>query len=169
MKKFTVDNLKNSEVGQAMVEYALVATMFFTTIFVLIDVSWIGFQYISFDYSYRITSWELSVSDPNIDVSYTVPEYTASNLLLNGIRENAVGVDTSKIKILNPSIKLSTQKINLKYPDGSDRIEKRRYMNIEAEIIYEFSPLTPIGQTLFGKKITISKNLERLRLLQAKR
>lgn len=151
-----------------MVEYGLTIVMFVFLIFSIIDLGWIGFQYISFDYSYQYSSWKIVVSDPNINYPYTYSGWAYNNLVRANIADNAVGINVSNLSVKNTVIKLTTENQNVTNPDGTHETHKRRYMQITAVIEYTIKPLTPIGELLYGSTIKWTKNLDRLRLLQTK-
>ncbi|MCI5997608.1 MAG: TadE/TadG family type IV pilus assembly protein [Peptoniphilaceae bacterium] len=158
---------RNNERGQSMVEFALAIPIFLTLCLVIIEVGWIGYKYITFDYSYRVSSWELSV-DYSEEPNYTIGGSESERYILNELKKRAIGLDFSNIDIKNSSITLSTERKDKRYPDGNSSVERRIYMNIVGEISYVFKPLTPIGENLFGKNITVTKRLDKLRLLEVK-
>lgn len=158
---------RNSERGQSMVEFALAIPIFLTLCLFIIEVGWIGYKYITFDYSYRVSSWEMSVKysgEPN----YTIGSYESERYILNELKKRAIGLDFSNIDVKNSSITLRTERKNKRYPDGHSSVERRIYMNVDGEISYVFEPLTLVGKEFFGKKITVTKRLDKLRLLEVK-
>ena len=48
--------VSKNETAGVMVEFALTFILFIMTVFAVIDFSWVGFQRLSFDYSYQIAS-----------------------------------------------------------------------------------------------------------------
>ena len=167
MRKLLNKSFKR-EKGQAMVEFALVIGIFLLLSMAILDFGWIGYRYITFNYNYRVSTWNLTVDDPDIDYGYHWAEDGARYFLLEQFKKYAIGIKTSDIKINNPYISLETERKNITQPDGAVRLERRRYMNIKADISYSFPPLTPYGKFFFGDRITITKRLEKLRLLQVK-
>ncbi|MEB3024444.1 MULTISPECIES: TadE family protein [unclassified Parvimonas] len=164
MKKFV-----KAERGQAMVEFAVVTFFIFLPLSLMImDIGWMAYNYISFDYNYRVTSWEFRVDDPDIDRDRTISGGEANKLLLNEFSKKSIALNLSKISISDATIKLTTQRRDKKYPDGGKSVERRRYMNITGNITYKFEPLTPIGKTFFGKEHNITKKLDKLRIMEVK-
>jgi hypothetical protein len=164
LKKFV-----KAERGQAMVEFAVVTFFIFLPLSLMImDIGWMAYNYISFDYNYRVTSWEFRVDDPDIDRDRTITGGEASKLLLNEFSKKSIALNLSKISISDATIKLTTQRRDKKYPDGGKSVERRRYMNITGNITYKFEPLTPIGKTFFGKEHSITKKLDKLRIMEVK-
>jgi len=158
-----------SEKGQGMVEFALVFSFIFLPLsLMLMDLGWVAYNYISFDYNYRVTSWEFRVNDPDIDIERTISGGEANKLLLNEFSKKSVALNLSNVSFKDATIKLTTQRRAKKYPDGADTTERRRYMNITGTITYKFKPLTPIGNTFFGNEHSITKKLDKLRLIEVK-
>ena len=166
MMKNIFKKLVKAEKGQAMVEFSIVLFFIFLPLsLMLMDLGWMAYNYISFDYNYRITSWEFRVDDPNIDIERTISGGEANKLLLNEFSKKSVALNLSNVSFKDATIKLTTQRRAKKYPDGADTTERRRYMNISGTITYKFEPLTPIGKTFFG---SITKKLDKLRLIEVK-
>lgn len=163
-----MNKLIKNELGQAMVEYALTIIMFIFVLFSIIDLGWIGFQYISFDYSYQYSSWVVNVNDTNIDLNRNYYGYYYDNLIKTNILDNAVGIKSSNLDVYYTNINLTTKVSTVINPDKTKSTNKRRYMRITSVIEYTIKPLTPIGEMLYGSEIKWTKNLDRLRLLQLK-
>lgn len=53
---------KNNEVGQAMVEWALVFPVFLLLVFGIIDFSWLGYQRLMFESSFQMTGWDFALN-----------------------------------------------------------------------------------------------------------
>lgn len=161
---------KLNELGQAMVEFAVTLPIFLLVFFAVMDLSWIGYQHIVFDYSYQVAVWEMSglessESNSPIDIS----ESFSKKYITDGIKSNAVGINISNIYVNNASIKLRTVIEKVKEINGTLRDEYRRYALISGVIEYKFKPLTYVGELIFGSDISITKTLNRIRLLRMKR
>lgn len=159
---------RKSEKGQAMVEFALVFPIFLLMVMTIIDIGWIGLKTLTFDYSFRVGSWELRLDDPNIDQNYYFDGADTANYIKSEFTKKAVGINSSEIRIENPYVELTTQRENIIQPNGYARLHRRRYMQIKADIVYEFELATPIGRAIFGEKYKIVKKLDKFRLLQLK-
>ena len=155
------------ETAGVMVEFALTFTMFIMAVFAVIDFSWVGFQKLSFDYSYQMASWNIYKPYDSDGTQYvTGPE--AENLIRNNIAEGAVGLKKENLKVDNAKITLSTEKRTITNPDSSVQKERRRHMDIVAKVSYTIMPLTPLGEMMFGEKIVMGKELCRHHLLSVK-
>lgn len=159
---------RKSESGQAMLEFAMVFPLFIMITMFTIDLGWVGLQHLAFDYSFRVSSWELQIYDPDIDIPRTIYGKQAAGYIYKEFVKNAVGIEHSKVEIDNSKIELSTERKNIPLPDGNLRLNRRRYFRMTADIKYEFEPITPIGQIVFGKTYKITKKLDKFRLLQLK-
>lgn len=159
---------RKSENGQAMVEFALVFPMFLLIVMMIIDIGWIGLKTLTFDYSFRVGSWVIRLDDPDIDQDYYFEGPVTGKYIKDEFTKNSVGIDSSEITIKNPYIELTTQRENIIQPNGYSRLHRRRYMQIKADVVYEFKLATPIGRAIFGEKYKIVKKLDKYRLLQLK-
>lgn len=162
---------KRRESGQALVEYALVLPLFVMLLCAIIDCGWIGYQYISFDYSYRQASWELKVDDTaEKGKSLTLTGSDAEKPIVDNMASTALGINRKELSVTNPEIYLWSEIKTEKNPGvskGEYEISSMywRYMRIKAKLYYQVHPLTPVGKTLFGGTLTYSKVLEKERLL----
>lgn len=160
-----------SEKGQAMVEFALIFPLFILLIFTIIDLGWISFNYLSFDYAYREAAWELSINYDSDDTQY-ITGTTASKAIKNAIMDSSHGLSESNLSVSGAKFVLWTE--NKKYytpklPSGTNEHTKKwRYADIEADLKYDIEPVTPMGKSFFGEEITFSKNLEKHRLLRTR-
>jgi Flp pilus assembly protein TadG len=164
---------RRKESGQALIEYALVLPLFLMVLCATIDCAWIGYQYICFDYSYREASWELSVADGDVSQPYTLSGWQASTPIIQNMEATALGIDRDNLSVDNASIYQWSDRKTDYYP-GAEKgtYEKKenywRYMQIVAKLKYQVYPPTPVGQVLFGKRLTYTKMLDKLRLKQIK-
>ncbi len=156
-----------SELGQGMVEFALSFTIFALVVFSIIDFSWIGYQMISFDYAYKMSNWNISVPASDIKTNYSYDGETYNNLIRDQIVKVAAGLDKNKISASDTLIKVETETKNVKKPDGHPMVKRVQFMTVDSKIEYKIIPITPIGQSLFGKEILIKKTLQRKRLLRS--
>ncbi|RRC91080.1 pilus assembly protein [Erysipelotrichaceae bacterium OH741_COT-311] len=159
------------ERGQGLVEFALTAILFFTLVFLIIDVGYTGFRIIMFDYSYQQSTWRLFPydSDPNAVKTIDFNQYHASNMIKDHIVDYGIAINKKDLYVNTYTFRIFTEHVtHNKHPDGTPIKEKRRYLKIDAEIKYKFKPLTPFGELIFGKEVVLNKRLDRLRLLQSK-
>lgn len=170
------------ESGQGTVEFAFVILILIPLVIVIIEFSWIGYQYIAFDYGYQISSWNVSITENEEEFSNSSPKYIsgyyASSLIKNSMISSSPHLNENLLKINNASIKLWTEKKSNKYPairtynyeigDWSYNYETEgwyyRKMIINANVKYSIMPITFIGKQLFGQEIIINKKLKRERL-----
>lgn len=164
--------LKN-EKGQSIIEFALVLPMFIFLLFFIIDVAWINYQTISFDYAYRQASWKLSISDSDLSKNRYLTGYYIDNLLIDNIEEKATGIIDKNLSIANASLYLWSESVTEKYPGAIEyeydyHYNYWRYMRIKGDFTYKIHPITPVGKILVGEEIVKTKYLEKERLLQVK-
>ena len=159
--------VSKNETAGVMVEFALTFILFIMIVFAVIDFSWVGFQRLSFDYSYQMASWNIYKAYDSDGTQYVVG-HEAKNLIRNNIAEGAVGLKKENLKVDNAKITLSTEKRTITNPDSSKQTERRRHMDIVAKVSYTIMPLTPLGEMMFGEKIVMGKELRRHRLLSVK-
>lgn len=159
--------LKKSEKGQSMVEFALVFPMFIFICLFIIEVGWIAYNYISFDYTYRVASWELR---PIYNNEEKYPRglfgYEVENLIYDKLKEN--GLSTSGIKITDAFISFSTKDEDVvtinRYTDRT----RKYYMEIKGNMTKEVPLITPVGKMFMGSSFPLTKKLDKLRLLESK-
>ena len=167
-----IRKIKN-EKGQTLVEFAIVLPIFIFLLFFIIDVAWVTFQTISFDYGYRQASWEISVDDPDLSRTKTYSGSYVNNLLKTNILTNANDMISNNLFIYDGSIFLWSDIVTEKYPgytygDYEYYEHYMRYMRIRAYLWYRIEPLTPIGKLFFGNNFYQFKNLDKERLNQKK-
>lgn len=159
------------ERGQGLVEFALTTILFFTLVFLIIDVGYTGFRIIMFDYSYQQSTWRLSPydKDPNAVMTIDFSDDEASEDIKNHIVKHGIAIKKSDLYVKTYTFRIFTEHVtHNKHPDKTSITEKRRYLKIDAEIKYKFKPLTPFGELIFGKEVVLNKRLDRLRLLHVK-
>ncbi|MFM1515773.1 TadE/TadG family type IV pilus assembly protein [Helcococcus ovis] len=159
--------LKKSEKGQGMVEFALVFPMFIFICLFIIEVGWIAYNYISFDYTYRVASWELR---PKYDNTSKQPRglYNGEveNLIYDKLKEN--GLSTSGIKITDASISFSTKDEDVVTINNYTDKSRKYYMEIKGNMTKEVPLITPVGKMFMGSSFPLTKKLDKLRLLESK-
>ena len=154
-----------------MIEYGFTAFFFILLFTFILDVGWIGFNYLTFNYSYRASTWDLSIHDPDeryLRYNYNHDAAGTAYYLKEEFRKYAIGLDINRLSIENGKIRIFTEESNINKPGGIEKPVRRRYMSINADVKYTFNPATPIGASFFGKEITVVKNLTKLRLRQVK-
>ncbi|MFM1533713.1 TadE family protein [Helcococcus ovis] len=157
--------LKKSEKGQGMVEFALVFPMFIFICLFIIEVGWIAYNYISFDYTYRVASWEIRPYYDKVEKPVNLYDYQVKQLIYSKLKEN--GLSTRDISITEASIEFKTKdeevlKIN-------NYIEKTRkyYMEIKGNLTKNIPLITPVGKAFMGSSFPLTKKLDKLRLLES--
>lgn len=159
--------LKKSEKGQGMVEFALVFPMFIFICLFIIEVGWIAYNYISFDYTYRVASWEIRPyydnTSPNPRDLYN---QEVESLIYAKLKEN--GLSTRDIEITGASISFKTKEE--KVVEINRRIENARkyYMEIKGDMTKKVPLITPVGKMFMGSSFPLTKKLDKLRLLESK-
>lgn len=158
---------KKSEKGQGMVEFALVFPMFIFICLFIIEVGWIAYNYISFDYTYRVASWELR---PRYNNEEKYPRdlfgYEVENLIYDKLKEN--GLSTSGIKITGASISFSTKDEDVVTINNYTDRSRKYYMEIKGNMTKEVPLITPVGKMFMGSNFPLTKKLDKLRLLESK-
>ncbi|MCI0503069.1 MAG: pilus assembly protein [Fusobacteria bacterium] len=162
-------NLKY-EKGQSLVEYAMVVPILFFAIFAIIEICWIGYQTMSFDYSYRQATWNVAVSDPNPIVTRLIEGQEAANLIENNMMLNSLGINNDSLVISDASIYIWSDKVTQQYPGSSvGEYETNsaywRYMRIKAKIYYKIPALTPAGEMIFGHFLEKTREIDKKKLI----
>ncbi|MFM1602636.1 TadE/TadG family type IV pilus assembly protein [Helcococcus ovis] len=159
--------LKKSEKGQGMVEFALVFPMFIFICLFIIEVGWIAYNYISFDYTYRVASWEIR---PNYDNESDAPRSLyhdeVETLIKNKLIEN--GLSTQGVRITGASISFSKKDENVVTINGYTDKSRKYYMEIKGDMTKEVPLITPVGKMFMGSSFPLTKKLDKLRLIESK-
>lgn len=159
--------LKKSEKGQGMVEFALVFPMFIFICLFIIEVGWIAYNYISFDYTYRVASWELRPSYDNNEVNpRSLYNYEVEKLIYDKLKEN--GLSTSGIEIKNATISFNTKIEDVVEINGRKEQARKYYMEIKGDMTKKVPLITPVGKMFMGSSFPLTKKLDKLRLLESK-
>lgn len=158
---------KKSEKGQGMVEFALVFPMFIFICLFIIEVGWIAYNYISFDYTYRVASWELR---PQYDNTSEQPRglYNSEveRLIYDKLKEN--GLSTSGIEIKGATISFNTKIEDVVEINGRKEQARKYYMEIKGDMTKKVPLITPVGKMFMGSSFPLTKKLDKLRLLESK-
>lgn len=157
---------KKNERGQGMVEFSLVFPMFIFICLFIIEVGWIAYNYISFDYNYRVASWEIRVPYNN-DGTHNFPLYNdeVKKHVFYELKKNNVATDDLDIE--DASIVFTRKDKIVKRPEKNDR-ESRYYMKIQGKMIKNVTMITPVGKLFVGDSFKMSKKLDKLRLMESK-
>lgn len=159
--------LKKSEKGQGMVEFALVFPMFIFICLFIIEVGWIAYNYISFDYTYRVASWELRPSYDNNEVNpRSLYNYEVEKLIYDKLKEN--GLSTSGIEIKDATISFNTKIEDVVEINGRKEQARKYYMEIKGDMTKKVPLITPVGKMFMGSSFPLTKKLDKLRLLESK-
>ncbi|TEB12132.1 TadE-like protein [Pelotomaculum sp. FP] len=162
---------KQSDSGQAAVEFALTLWLFLLMAFFIIDFGWTSYQRASFEYGYMHSSWSLSAADlGDTDALEEVPseaEYTGntvSDVLRDELIKSSLGIIGANVNISNAKAKLYNEPYTYNVPgrtsgDSVEATSRTRYMDLTADFSYVIHPLTPIGSMVFRNDITVEKKL----------
>ncbi|MFM1582680.1 TadE/TadG family type IV pilus assembly protein [Helcococcus ovis] len=158
--------LKKSEKGQGMVEFALVFPMFIFICLFIIEVGWIAYNYISFDYTYRVASWEIRPNYDKIENPISLHGRQVEYLIKEKLKEN--GLSTLGIEIKDASITFETKKEVVVEINGRKEQARKFYMKIEGDMTKKVPLITPVGKMFMGSSFPLTKKLDKLRLLESK-
>lgn len=168
---------KQSDTGQALVEFALTLWPFILITFFIIDFGWFSFQRASFEYGYMHSSWAVSAADlGDTDSLEEVPStkaYTGtlvSDALYDELSRSSPGIIETNVTITNAKAVLCNEADTYNVPGRTpgqpvQAISRTRYMDLTADFSYLIHPLTPIGSLVFGNDITVEKELTRTRVV----
>lgn len=173
---------KKEEKGQAMVEYALVLPIFLLILLFIIDVGWIGYQKIMFDYTCRNSAWDLRLGGDEDWVMNNSAKIVrngdyANRLLAEGFKKtdekSSNSIDMKKINISKGYIGMYPGQKEYKYKKPEDMPEnvvfntntKFRTVTIEIEgkIEYQVYALTPLTKSFFKDGIKLTNNLYKVK------
>ena len=172
------NGIKRDEGGQGLVEFALVLPIFLLIIFMIIDFSWLCYQRSSFNYGYLKASCEITADDlgdmdalEKIPSLYTYTGATVSDQIKKSISESNDGILEGNLKVVNATATLYNKKDNYTIPNYKNEKEDAnsitRYMDLNAKLEYEITPLTFIGKTFIGDTVKIEKYLERTNIIKS--
>lgn len=159
--------LKKSEKGQGMVEFALVFPMFIFICLFIIEVGWIAYNYISFDYTYRVASWEIRPKYNNDEENPRgLSGHEVEDLIHTKLKEN--GLSTSGIEIKDATISFNTKIEDVVEINGRKEQARKYYMEIKGDMTKKVPLITPVGKMFMGSSFLLTKKLDKLRLLESK-
>ncbi|SFH98966.1 Flp pilus assembly protein TadG [Tindallia magadiensis] len=166
--------------GQAILEYVLVAPLFLAAFLMVIDVGWVSYQRVLFDYTVRHASWEWRPSGATQNIVLNGHQRVFSGSVANdALRDQLINENnltshlrTSDITVRNgrinvyPGVKFQRHKTRFGSDDG-----RRRLVNMEtkADVDYIMRPITPVGRTLLGNEIPTSRSMYKLYNIQSRR
>jgi Flp pilus assembly protein TadG len=154
--------------GQALLEFALVFPIFMILVFGIMDTGWVLFKYLEFDYGYRNASWVMSISYSS-DSPMTITGSTANNAIKSAVVSILPTIDKNNLSTSSSQIYCWTEKKTYYTPKiggGKDtHIRSWRYARITSSLSYKVNLLTPVGQIFYGPDITITKSINKKRLL----
>lgn len=171
LRKSRCVNFKGNEKGQAMLEYAIVFPLFLFILLFIIDCAWIGFQQLTFDYVYREASWGFELNSGYVNSQYPMVDRYSSDYIKDRILEQAPILKSKNLKVINAYNEYWTETENVILPNafGStySKVARRRYVRVNADIIYKLDTLTFVGDLFFGSNKTISKYICKTRLINS--
>ena len=162
-----------TECGQAMVEFALTAVMFFTVVFAVVDIGWIGYQIVAFDYGYQHVSWNFFFEwDGSVRRKQGEAGLSDNELIRRRLISSIRMVNPNDLTVSNGKFTFYKEKFGKTFLRGDkESITKdtKMSMNIQATIEYRVRALTPLGLYFFNQNgergIVLRKQLNRYRLL----
>ena len=168
--------LRKSECGQAMVEFALTAVMFLMLVFAVLDMGWIGYQMIAFDYGYQKISWDFQFNWTTGSAIRKRGESGLSDdeLIKRRIVSSIDLINEKDLTVSGGRFDITTEKVSYDILTGNSVAalnSTKRNVNIRADIKYRIRPLTPMGLFFFkqaGKDkegIVVEKKLNKLRFI----
>lgn len=163
---------KSNEKGQEMVEFALVLPIFLLVCFGIIDFSWIMNQYISFNQAARSAEWNVKIEDTkgsDSADSLSVANDVAEPIINKEMADDSPTLQTSDLTVSNSSISISSQKQYYCNPDDNGSVNNftrnYRMIRVQADLSYKVPLLTPVAKMLFQQGITLSKHIDKERIL----
>lgn len=166
-------NRFNSELGQAIMEFALVIPIFVLLVMFILDCAWVGFQRISFDYACREASWGSGLSSYacSSDGIYTDYGPQVDKSISDRVLEQAPQLNKKNLKVEDAQCYYWTRRVTVNTPDAYGRtlqdFENQRYVQISGLVSYKIKMLTPIGGGIFGNNIEMVKQIYKTRLIRS--
>ena len=177
MKKFSMGRRFFDESGQALIEFAVVIPLVITLVIAIMELSWIGYQKLSFDYGCSHASWDVTadkLSDMD-DLKSAGSRRTYSGAAVDGVIKSAVsdstlwGFNTSGLSIANASATMYNIDGNFSVPGKQAEVVPAttvtRYMDINAELSYNIRPLTFMGSLFFSNSLNARRELDYTRVV----
>lgn len=156
-----------------MVEFALTVVMFFAVVFAVVDIGWIGYQIIAFDYGYQHVSWKFFFEWNGSIIRQQGEAGLSENELIRRRLISSIGmVNQNDLTVSNGKFTVYKEKIGKTFLRGDKESimkDTKMSMNIQATIEYRVRALTPLGLYFFNQNgergIVLRKQLNRYRLL----
>lgn len=174
-----IKNKLRGEKGQAMIEFALILPLFVVFMLFIMDVGWITYQKVLFNYTSRHITWELKLSSYDdwvmaAQMPYDIVGHEANDLLkhhfLKSNNDKGNRLDDDQISVRKGSISIYPGKRAYKYdvPEDNNYAQKSidfdtTTYEIMGEITYRVRPLTPIANHFFEEGILLKNNLYKVR------
>lgn len=174
----SIFNFKKEEKGQAIVEYALVLPIFLLILMFIIDVGWIGYQKVIFDYTCRNSVWDLRIARDETWVMNEGEQIIRSGQYANDLlsaqfkkvdENTSNSIDMDKVSISHGQISMYPGEKEYKYKKPEDTEEgvvvytdfkyKTVTVEIEGKIEYQIELLTPLTKPFFKDGIKLTNNV----------
>ncbi|SDY72035.1 TadE family protein [Tindallia californiensis] len=165
--------------GQAILEYVLVTPLFLAAFLMVIDVGWVSYQRVLFDYTVRHASWEWRPSSDDRDqviedgIAKVYQGEDASTMLRKQMtEENELSghLNLTDISVENARVYLYRDIRTQSYRcyNDSEYVRMGRMLNLEtmADVNYIIRPLTPVGIKLLGDEIPIERSMYKIYNIQ---
>lgn len=182
MRMSKLVNKSKKEKGQAMVEFAIVLPLFLLIVCFLIDVSWVVYNKVQFDYSLRKMAIQLDLGPQQKHALHTNQSYIVDGGWANthirdmyekNVEETGAPIDVSRVSIINSRIAVLAGKREFNYgvPDGTDKDRanskfKTTTMEIASDVTYKVYPITPFSKPFLKDGVELKNNLYKIRRIE---
>lgn len=178
-----------NEKGQGLLEFALVIPVFLALVLFIMEVGWISYNKILFDYAVRNNVWtvkmdedrQASQSKRSMWVSTDRAWYYIYETFKKEIQENKSPINLDNVVVKRPQIMIHVGNKQQSYKtvrmergvdyygrprlrEGKDVINfASSIVEMTAELSYKIECLTPIGRSILGDGITVKQDLDKVR------
>lgn len=179
MKNFSMGRRLSGESGQALAEFGIVIPLVVTLVIAIMELSWISYQRLSFDYGCSHAAWDVTadkLSDMD-DLKTVGSRRSYSGVAVNDVIKSAVsdstlwGFNTSELNIANASATMYNVDGNFSVPGKQAEVVPAstitRYMDINAKLSYNIKPLTFMGSLFFSSSLDVERELNYTRVVGA--
>ncbi|WP_028263758.1 TadE/TadG family type IV pilus assembly protein [Atopobium fossor] len=153
------------EDGQAVLEFALVFPLFVLLIFATIELGWVGYQHVSFDYACSHANWGYVKDEYKDAGDYADQAPTELSSGVDTVFKKAVtdsswfGMDASKIAVTDAHVILTSTSSTFNVPNydkkAQDATQYTRHMHAHATISYQVKPLVGFFVTEHAMERTV--------------
>lgn len=161
----SVSRQAHREEGQALLEFALVFPLFVLLIFATIELGWVGYQHISFEYACSHANWGYVKEKYKDAGDYADTAPTDINSGVDTVVKKAItdsgwfGMDASKLVVSGAEVTLTSTSSSFGVPNYDkkphDATQYTRHMHARATISYRVKPLVGLFITEHGMERTV--------------